>query len=340
MKISGARQDSFINAPDPEVVCILLYGPDRGLVRERALRLAKNIVETPDDPFRVVELTGADLKNDPARLADEAQAMAFGGGRRLIRIRDVSDAATKLITSYLDSATSNDALAVVETGELGPRSSLRNLFEKAHNAASVACYADDARSLPRIISETLSAHGLKASRDAMAYLAANLGSDRSVTRGELEKLALYMGKAGNVELQDAMAAIGDNAANALDNISLAAASGDQPGLDKALLRALGEGVHPVQILRSAARHFLRLHQAAGLVATGKNPDLAMKALKPPVMFMHADRFRAQLQRWRPARLNDALDLLLEAEMDCKTTGMPVEAVCGRALMRIAQAGRH
>ncbi len=337
MKITGARQDSFISRPDPVVVCILLYGPDRGLIRERSLRLAKFVVETPDDPFRVVGLSGADLKNDPARLADEAQAMAFGGGRRLIRLRDAGDAITKIVGSYLETASSVDALTVVEAGELGPRSSLRKLFEKAKNAAAVACYADDSRSLPRVIRETLSTHGLDASRDAMAYLAGNLGSDRSVTRGELEKLALYMGEIKTVELPDAMAAIGDNAGTALDDISMATGAGDQVGLDKALVRALGEGVHPVQILRFAARHFLRLHQAAGLVEGGKNPDTAMKTLKPPVMFMQADRFRAQLQRWRPARLNEALDLLVEAEMDCKTTGMPIEAVCGRTLMRIAQA---
>jgi DNA polymerase-3 subunit delta len=34
-----------------------------------------------------------------------------------------------------------------------------------------------------------------------------------------------------------------------------------------------------------------------------------------------------------------LSILLEAELDCKTTGMPDVAVCARALLRIAQAGR-
>ena len=340
MKISGARQESFINGHDPAIACILLYGPDRGLVRERSLKLAKTVVETPDDPFRVVELCGADLRADPARLSDEAQAMAFGGGRRLIKLRDVTDATSKIVEAYLKIATPDDALVVVEGGELGPRSSLRKLFEKADNAAAIACYADDQRSLPKVITETLGAHDLKPSRDAMAYLAGNLGSDRSVTRGELEKLALYMGAPGTVELEDAMAAIGDNAATALDDITLAAGSGDQAKLDKALMRALVEGVHPVHILRATARHFLRLPDASGPVAKGKNPDMAMKSLKPPVMFMQADRFRSQLQRWRPAHLNNALDILVEAEMDCKTTGMPIEAICSRALMRIAQAAKR
>ena len=266
--------------------------------------------------------------------------MAFGGERRLLKLRDIGDAASKTLKEFLHVATASDALLVVEAAELGPRSSLRKLCESEKNAAAIACYSDDTGSLTRVIGETLGAHDLKPSRDAVAYLTGSLGSDRSVSRGELEKLALYMGGPGTVELGDAMAAIGDSAATALDDISLSAGSGDRAGLDKALSRAFDEGSHPVQILRAVARHFLRLHLAAGLVTGGKNPDQAMKSLKPPVMFMQADRFRTQLQRWKPAHLNEALDILSEAEMDCKTTGMPVEAVCSRALMRIAQAARH
>lgn len=340
MKITGPHQDSFITRHNPDIACVLLYGPDRGLVRERVLKLVKTVVDAPDDPFRVVEITGADLKSDPARLTDEAQAMALGGGRRLIRLRDVSDAITKTIGAYLETPNIGDTLIVIEGGELGPRSSLRKLFDKSKTAASIACYGDDARSLPMVINETLTAHGLTPSRDALAYLLSNLGSDRSVTRCELEKLALYMGAPGPIELADAMATIDDNAATAMDDISLAAGYGDQAKLDKALIRALEAGIHPVQILRAAARHFLRLHQAAGMVAVGKNTDIAMKSLKPPVMFMQVDSFRKQLQRWHPARLSEALDLLMVAEIDCKTTGMPIEAVCGRALMRIAQAAQR
>lgn len=340
MKISGARQESFIAAPDPAVVCVLLYGPDRGLVGERARKLTLSVVETPDDPFRVVEMTGAGLKSDPARLADEAQAMSFGGGRKIIKVREAGDAISKTLKAFLEIASTADALLVIEAAELGPRSSLRKLCEGAKNAASVACYGDNSGSLARVISETLGSHDLKPSRDAMTYLVGSLGSDRSVTRGELEKLALYMGGPGTVEVADAQAAIGDSAASALDDISLCTGSGDKAGLDKALARALGEGSHPVQILRAVSRHFLRLHLAAGHLTSGKNADQAMKSLKPPVMFLQADQFRVQLQRWRPERLSEALDLLVTAEMDCKTTGMPVEAVCGRALMRIAQAARR
>jgi DNA polymerase III subunit delta len=340
MKIAGSRQDEFVNQPNPEIACIMLFGPDRGLVHERALTLVKTVVDDLNDPFRVVEIHGADLKSDPARLADEAKAVAFGGGRRLIRIKNVNDTITKTIADYLEIVTPEDALIIIEGGELGPRSSLRKLFEKAKKAASIACYGDNARNLPMVINETLTAHGLKPTRDAMAYLVNNLGSDRSITRGELEKLSLYMGAPGSVELADATAAINDNAAMAMDDITLAVGCGDKTKLDKALVRTLGEGIHPIQILRATARHFLRLHEAAGMVASGKDPTMAMKSLKPPVIFMQVDKFRVQLQRWHPAHISDALNLLIMAEMDCKTTGAPVEAICWRTLMRITQAANH
>ncbi len=37
------------------------------------------------------------------------------------------------------------------------------------------------------------------------------------------------------------------------------------------------------------------------------------------------------------RLARAMELLLEAEIDCKSTGFPSETVCSRALLRITQA---
>ncbi len=46
-------------------------------------------------------------------------------------------------------------------------------------------------------------------------------------------------------------------------------------------------------------------------------------------------FKSQLQKWTEERLGDALDMLLDTEALCKTTAVPAEAVCGRALFNIA-----
>lgn len=344
MKITGARIKSFLARPVAGIAAVLIYGPDQGLVVERAEALAKAVVDDPSDPFRTAEITGAALKQDPARLADEAGAISFalnagsGGSKRLVRLRSATDAIAPIIEGYLATPAA-DALVVAEAGILGPRSKLRQLFEKAKNAAALACYEDDEQSLGRVISEALSRHGLTISPDAMAFLTGQLGSDRGVTRAELEKLALYMGAPGRVELNDAMAIVGDSASVSINAVVFAAASGDAPALDAALGRAFSEGVAPVTVLRAAARHIMRLHRAAGLVAAGMGPDDALKALRPPVIFLHRKMFLAQLRQWGSAEISKALDIFLDAELDCKTTAMPANEISGRALLRIGQAAR-
>jgi DNA polymerase-3 subunit delta len=336
MKIAGARVEAFLKAPDPAVRAVLVYGPDSGLVRERVERLMRGVVPDPRDPFRVAELAAGRLKEDPALVGDEAAAIALTGGRRVVVVRDAGDGATEALGLYL-SAPRGDGLVVVEGGELGPRSSLRKLFEGAEAGAALACYADEGASLAAVVHEELRAAGLSADPDAITFLVDHLGGDRRLTRAEMAKLVLYMGSERRVRLEDAAACVGDSAALSMDDLALAAADGDHATAQRVLDRLLHEGSQPVSLLRALARHFQRLHLAAGLAAQGKSPDQAMAALKPPVIFKAADRFKRQLTRWPPDRLGKALQLLLDAEADCKTTGLPAAEIASRAVMQLARA---
>jgi len=336
MKIPAGRGESFVKSPDAAMRAILVYGPDGGLVRERVQRLVKGVVADVKDPFRVAELTPARLKEDPARLADEAAALALTGGRRVVVLRDAGDSQAEIIASFLANPK-GDALVVVEGGEMGPRSALRKLFEGADNAAALACYADEGGSLAAVIQEELKTAGLAADPDALAFLIGHLGGDRRLTRSEMGKLVVYMGGAGRVRLEDAVACVGDSAALSMDDLALAAADGDHATAQRVLDRLLREGTPPVSVLRALARHFLRLHLAAGLVAQGRSPEQALAALKPPVIFKVADRVKRQLSRWPAETVGRALEVLTEAEIDCKTTGMPAAEICSRALMQLARA---
>jgi DNA polymerase-3 subunit delta len=339
VKLAAKDIDRFVANPASKCRAVLVYGPDAGLVRERSDALMQSAVPDLSDPFLVAELPAERVAKDPALLSDEAAAIALTGGRRAVRVRDCGDGISDAVKAMLQGPA-GDTLVVLQAGELPPRSALRRMMEEAENAAALPCYADDAGSLDRVIHDALAAESLTLSQEAAAFLAANLGSDRAVTRSELAKLALYARGAGRVELADAMAVVGDSAALSLDDLCYAATGGETAALDRALERSLQEGQSEVAVLRAVSRHLLRLQLVAARVARGETVDNALRALRPPVFFARQAQFRRQAQSWPLERVGRALDLILAAELACKTTGMPGAAVCGRALMQIAALARQ
>ena len=57
MKLTGARAAKFVTAPQADIIGVLLYGPDRGLVKERGGLLTKYYIPNPDDAFAATVLT-------------------------------------------------------------------------------------------------------------------------------------------------------------------------------------------------------------------------------------------------------------------------------------------
>jgi DNA polymerase-3 subunit delta len=346
VKLQGKAIEGFVARPDPRVRAVLVYGPDAGLVRDRADTLARSVVSDLADPFRVAELAVKPVAGDPARLADEVAAQSLTGGRRLIRLRDGNDSLTDAFTALFQAPPPGDSLVVVEAGELAARSKLRLAFEGAAIAAALPCYAEDEAGMRRVITELAAAQGVALEPDAQEFLATNLVGDRLMARGEIEKLALYLGarpdRGGGVRagLDAVQAVVGDSAALlSLDDPVWAAASGDFASLDRALGRLFAEGTAAVAVLRATQRHLQRLHWVQAEIAAGANPSTAAGALKPPIFYKQQQTFQAQLRQWPASALRQALERLTEAEQECKRTNMPDDTLCARTLFQIAAMAR-
>jgi DNA polymerase-3 subunit delta len=340
-RASAAEIEAFLKSPDPRARLVLLHGADAGLVRERAERATLAVVPALDDPFRVVKLAAADLVADPARLGDEAAAIAMGGGRRVVRVVEAGDRLTKTIARFLDDPL-GDALIVVEAEQLPASSSLRKTVEASANAVAIPCYPDEGGTLERVISASLAKHGLAADEAARAYLVEHLGGDRLVTRSELEKLALYAAepdrdRAGPITREEAAASVGDTAALTYDDLVDAIAAGDRAKTDRCLERLRLEGESAVALLRIVGRHLQRFHQFQALTAEGRPAMDAARSLR--LFGPRAAAFIAAARTWRGAALSDAFRRLNEAEAQCKSTGFPDWLVAARALAGLAGAVR-
>ncbi|MGH6873031.1 MAG: DNA polymerase III subunit delta [Rhizomicrobium sp.] len=339
MIVKAGEIARFLAKPPAGVAATLIFGPDLGLVRERAEAMARTVVPDLNDAFRVSELDDAGLSADPARLADEAAALSMLGGRRVVRVRGAGNGLAKLFEDFLDDPR-GDALVVVEAGDLAKSSALRKAFESADTGAAIACYPDSERDLPDVIRAALKAEGLAIADDALHEAAARLGSDRGITRRELEKLVLYAHGGRSVGLADVRAVMGDESELRAEEACDAAGEGDMARLDLTLARLWAADESPVMVARVAMTHFQRLLAAKAAVERRESVDAVMKKMWPPVHFSRTASFKAQVARWSADRLGEALDALLEAEALCKTTAIPSEAALGRTLFNIAAMARQ
>ena len=335
MKITFRDIDNFVRRPNPAARVILIYGPDDGLMRERSNLIGKTVVEDLLDPFNVVVLSTDGLNDDPARLNDEANAMSMMGGNRLIRVENAGDKLTPLIKDYL-AAPNDDALIILEGGDLGPRSSLRGLCERAKNAAALPCYVDDERNLGQIIRQILHSEGMQAEMDTVNWLAANISGNRQKVRSELEKLIVYKGADQSpVTLHEAQAICGQAGAQNFDDLVFNMGGNNPEGALKAYATLIDEGIAEIAILRAIQNHFRRLHLAKAITMEGKNADEAMKMLSPPVFFKQQNQFRGQINKWSLKMLDTILGKLAELEAQTKRTAMPGETLCAQAILSVS-----
>lgn len=335
MKLDARRVAAFLRDPGPARV-VLLHGEDEGLVRQRAEALTLAVAGARDDPFRVAWLA----REDHARLAEEASAIAMLGGRRVIRVRDAADALVAPLAAA--AAGPGDSLIVLEAGGgLPARSKLRALVEELANGAVIACYPEEGRALQERIGGALREAGIGVDADALDYVADRMAADSASVAGEIEKLVLYAGEARRLDLDDVRACVGDAASVAFDDAVFAATAGDLAATDRAVELALAEGAAPVAVTRFVLQHLARLHLARGLMADGASADDAVRALRPPVFFKRVADFKAALRRWDADRLGLAMAEARRVELQCKQTGAPDTLLVRRLLLALArQASRH
>src|ERR671926_1468499 len=113
--LKSSEADSFVARPDPARAVVLVFGPDAGLVSERADAIIRASVDDANDPFALVRLDGDAVAADPARLVDEATTIPLFGGRRAIRLRAGSRNIAPAVEAVL-GARLQDCRIVIEAG--------------------------------------------------------------------------------------------------------------------------------------------------------------------------------------------------------------------------------
>jgi DNA polymerase-3 subunit delta len=337
--LRGRDVDIFLKAPDSGRPIILLYGPDAGVVRERADALVATAVENPSDPFSLVRMDGDELSAEPSRLVEEAMTIPMFGGRRAIRVR----AGSRSFASGVETLAGmplKDCRVVIEAGELRPDSPLRKTCERAKTAVAIGCYPDTERDLAKLIDDEMKVSNLRIASEARGALMALLGGDRQASRNELKKLALYAHGQGEVTLEHVMAVVSDASDLKLDPIVDGAFAGQSALVESEFAKAMVAGTYPGMIIAAAQRQAALLHKASLAVAEGTPASVVAESGFPRLHFSRKGKVEAALRNFTPARLLAIIEQLAVAALDMRKQSSLAAVIAQRTLLLIAMDAKR
>jgi DNA polymerase III subunit delta len=331
--VKAHQADAFLNALERVPAAVLFYGPDAGLVSERAATLAKRLAER--EGGEIIRLDDTDLEDDPDRIAVELQTIAMFGGRKVVRAQAGRRVNANALKGLVE-AGKLEGLLIVEASQLRPDEGLRALFEKSAAAAAVACFADEARDLDAMVSSALAAAKLQITPEAKRLLIANLGADRALSRAEVEKLALFVRGKSMIEEADVEAAVGDAAEMALDRIVLAASSGRAADAVRELNRSIAGGESAQAAIAALQRHFLRLHRLRGSYDSGRSLEEAIQSLRPPPHFKQKSALEQQCRAWSLPKLAAALAGIAETAEAARLNSAMEDTLAEHLLLKLGR----
>lgn len=295
----------------PATRFFLFYGPDEA--GSRALAAKVGAAAGPD--AERVSLSGAELKADPARLADEAASGSLFGGPRYILVEGGEEIMPAL-EALLEAPPGGNPVAIV-AGALRPTSGLLKCALAAPDALACASYVPEGGDGAKVAREIAAAQGLTLRPDIARRIADSAAGNRAVMERELEKLALFVGaETGNaIPLEhDALDLVGAGAEEGdMARLVDAVASGDVAAAEAELSRLASEGLEGIPLLRALERRFALLAKLRAEVDRGNSVAAVMNGPAGRAIFWkEKDAVARQAGKWRSDLIARAMQRLIEA----------------------------
>jgi DNA polymerase-3 subunit delta len=318
MKANKAQIERALKAP-AETRFFLLHGPDEAGSRA----LAKALGEAMGAQAERVDLAGADLRNDPARLADEAASISMFGDRRWILVEAAGDESVPAMEALLEAPAAGNPVAVV-AGALRPASKLLKLALAAPQALAYASYVPDAGDADRLVLDMARAEGLIVRPDVARRIAESCGGNRALIGQELAKFALYAEASPEAPMpidHDVVDALGAGSDEGdLSRLVDSAAGGDPARLEAELVRLRAEGQEGITLIRAMLRRMALLARLRAEVEQGSSVSAVMASSGKSLFWKEKDAVAAQLGRWRADLIAKSMSRLIAAERQVKAAG--------------------
>jgi len=314
-----ATQKDFLRGPPAGAASCRMFffcGPDEAGASAAAQRLAAAL----PDPGERIEITGAQLKGDPALLGDEARSASLFGGARHIWVRasgDEAHDALQILIETSEAGAGEAAPVIVVATSATDKSRTAKLLEKRKDALVAMFYQPELKDAAQAVRAMADSAGLRLGGDLAERIARAAGLDVRLAQSEIDKLALYVGadpQAPRPATPEDHAAIG--AATEEDGFAPlvnAVLSGETAKIAGEVRRMRELGLNPVGVALALERRAGQLAQiAAFLGPRGQFENIDKGAeMRLGIFFREKRDIAQQYKRWTQPAARGARETRLD-----------------------------
>ena len=319
--------------------CRIFYfcGPDESGASDAAAKIAGMLGEAEK-----VDLSGAELKRDPVRLADEARSVSLFGDRRIIHVRATGDDAHDAVETLLQSPVDGWPVLIVASSATD-KSRIAKLLESRADALVGMFHPPDLKSVASAIRSSADAMGVRMTDELSERVARATALDTRMARSELEKIALYLDAspqaprtATAADLDEVCAVSEDDGMMPLVNAVL---GGEVRRIPAELSRMREQGINPVGLVLALERRAGQLVQLAGRLGERGDVNAFMQQESDARRVFFRDRadLTQQLKRWRGPRLVRLCERLVLLHRTLIADNRNGELALAQGLAEIARA---
>lgn len=300
-------------ASDPPESIYFLYGENTPQREEALAALTAALFPTGESDF---DRDVFDARtHEPADMVRAVRTAPVLARRRLVIVRDAEalrqeqwDALAPVFAAPPRRAT------LVLIGNALPKSAIGKKLQKQACTVAFANPRWD-NQIKTFVRQEFSKYGITPTADALQYFADSVGGDAGLLAREIEKTALYCGRARRVDAETA-ARVGAGHAVSVFTLVDSIGSGDWQRAFVCLAALLEEGTHPLALMKMIARQFRLLIGARAGLRCGESPAQIGRRIGVPQQRIAAGII-AQAKGWTESGLAGAVELLARADLELR-----------------------
>lgn len=332
-----------------EARIIFLCGPDEA----GASAAARAIIAAWPEAGERIELSGGDLRRDPALLGDEARSGSLFGDKRHILVRASGDEAhdgVKALIETGEAGAGEAAPVIIIATSATDKARTAKLLEKRGDGLVVMFHPPDLASVAAAVRAMANSAGLRLGDDLAERIARAASLDVRLAQSEINKLALYCDadpqhpRPASPEDYDAIGAPSED--DGFVPLVNAVLGGETGLLARELVRMREQAINPVGLLLAIERRAAQLAQIAARIGPGGSFDRLSRGEEAQlgIFFREKAAIRQQYARWvRPVargsnetRLDRLIERLIGLHRQLLQNSQSAELLLAHDLTEIAR----